>query len=319
MGAKSGNRKVVAEGLKMKISTAITEMLGIDLPILGAPMFLVSNVELVVAVGEAGGLGCFPAQNYRTLRELEEAIGEIRNRSSRPFGVNIVLYKEHNPQWKEQLDICLRHRVRLLIASMGTPRGFIREAKEVGTLVFADVVNLRMARVAARAGVDALIAVSQGAGGHAGTINPFSLIPYLKKETALPVVAAGCISTGEHLAAALSLGADAVYVGTRLIATPESGAVEAYKKMIIDSAPEEIIYSDEVSGHPANWLSPSLEQFRTQREKKSSADEFKRWRDIWSAGQGVAQIEDRLPVAAIIQRMATDYERIRRELPSAGE
>lgn len=302
----------------MKIKTAITEMLGIDLPILGAPMFLVSNVDLVVAVSEAGGLGCFPAQNYRTLPELEGAIDEIRKRTTRPFGVNIILYKEHNPFWKEQLEICLRHRVRLLIASMGTPRGLVREAKAVGTLVFADVVNLRMARVAARAGVDALIAVSQGAGGHAGMINPFSLIPYLKKEIGIPLVAAGCISSGDQLAAALSLGADAVYVGTRLIATPESGAVEPYKKMLVESTPEEIVYSDEVSGHPANWLARSLEKFRN-RGTDDVSDELKRWRDIWSAGQGVAQIDGLQPVADIIGGMVSDYERIRRELPRAGE
>jgi nitronate monooxygenase len=209
----------------MQIQTAVTRMLGIDLPIIGAPMFLVSYPDLVCAVSNAGGIGTMPALNYRTTDELRAGLTEIRSRTTKPIGINLILHKEHNPKWAEQFQVCLEFKVELLITSLGSPRSIIKEAKSVGSKVYCDVTTLKHANIVAKSGADALIAVAQGAGGHAGAISPFALIPYLKQEIPeLPVVASGAISNGRQMAAALALGADAVYLGTRLIATPEANA-----------------------------------------------------------------------------------------------
>lgn len=304
----------------MRIPTEITELLGIDLPIIGAPMFLVSYPDLVVAVSEAGGLGTFPSMNYRSPSELRDALSEIRSRTRRPIGVNILLYKDHNPDWAEQLKVCLDFKVDLIITSMGTPRSVVKEAKSVGSKVFCDVTNLRMANIVAKGGADALIAVCQGAGGHAGSLSPFSLIPYLKEQTGLPVIAAGSISTGRQMAAALSLGAGGVYVGTGLIATEESGASPQYKQMVIDSGPEEIVYTDSISGVPANWMQKSLDVMARAKEeeggKMTKEAAFKRWRDIWSAGHGVAQIQKVKKAGDLIGEMVAGYTEAVRSLPN---
>lgn len=303
-------------------------MLGSDLPIFGAPMFLISYPELVAAVSNAGGVGCFPAHNYRTGSELEDAFKIIREKTDRVIGVNILMNKSHNPAWKEQLDISLKNGVKLFITSMGSPRSSINEIKSVGGKVFCDVTTLRHANLVAAAGADALIAVSQGAGGHAGTISPFSLIPYLIAETGLPVIAAGSIGTGRQLAAALALGADGAFIGTRFINSVESPAPDAYKQMIIESGPEEIVYSDSITGVPANWLKKSLEKSRTGGEisdgkisgkneagQETNGAEFKRWKDIWSAGHGIAQIKDVKPAAAIMKEIVEEYHFTVKKLP----
>ena len=288
----------------------ITELLGIRYPIIGAPMFLVSYPDLVCAVSEAGGIGCFPAANYRTPADLREGLAEIRSRTKQPIGVNIILEQGHNPKWRGQLETALEERAELIIFSLGARRDVVREAQAAGARVFFDVTTLRHARIAAKSGVDGIIAVAQGAGGHAGNISPLSLIPYIKKEVDVPVIASGAISNGAQAAAAFCLGADAVYIGTRLIATPEAQADEAYKRMIIETAPEDIIYSDKVSGIPANWLGRSYERFAAAEEETArggaSGDEYKRWRDIWSAGHGVGQIDSLLPAGEVIEDMARE-------------
>lgn len=300
----------------MKIKTVITDMLGIDVPILAAPMFLVSYPKLVAAVSNAGGLGTFASMSYRSVEELRDSLQEIRSLTSKPIGVNIILYKEHNPLWSKQLQACLDAKVELLITSLGTPRTVVKEAKSVGAKVFCDVTTLRHAQMIAKSGADALIAISQGAGGHAGTISPFSLIPYLKKEIGLPVLAGGSIGTGSQMAAALSLGADAVYVGTRFIASEESQASQEYKNMIINAKPEQIIYTDKISGLPANWLEASVQRAQEWSDNKENVSEYKRWRDIWSAGHGVAQIDKIQKAKDIMLDMITEYKKISESLPS---
>ena len=302
----------------MQIKTSITELLGIDLPIIGAPMFLVSYPDLVVAVSEAGGIGTFPALNYRSTAELKDGLAEIRDRTKKPIGVNLILHKSHNPNWAEQFEVCLEHKVELIITSLGSPRTVIKEAKSIGSKVFCDVTTLKHANVVAKAGADALIAVAQGAGGHAGAISPFSLFPYLKKETGLPVIAAGAISSGKQMTASLALGADAVYLGTRLIATPEAKAGEEYKNMLLASNPEEIVYTAEISGIPANWLKESVERAKASDELGGELNEYKRWRDIFSAGHGVAQIKDIQPAGDIVQGMAREYLEILEKLPRSS-
>lgn len=309
----------------MKIPTRITEMLGIQLPVIGAPMFLVSYPELVVAVSEAGGIGCFPALNYRTPEELKRALEEIRSRTTRPIGVNIILHKDHNPDWKKQFAICLEARVELIITSLGSPRSLIQEARSAGARVFCDVTTLRHASIVAKAGADALIAVCHGAGGHAGNISPFVLIPQLKEETGLPVVAAGAITSAKQMLASFALGADAVYIGTRFIATPEARAKEEYKNMILESTAEDLVYTDEISGIPANWLKKSIEKAgikkpMTVKEAGIPAEqEYKRWRDIWSAGQGISLIKEIKPVKEIIETMFYEYREILKNLPQPVE
>ncbi|TGN11130.1 NAD(P)H-dependent flavin oxidoreductase [Leptospira ilyithenensis] len=312
----------------MKINTPITEMLKIDLPIIAAPMFLVSYPELVVAVSEAGGIGCFPSLNYRTPEQLKDGLQEIRSKTKKPIGVNIILHKDHNPNWAKQFEVVMEMKVELIITSLGTPRTIAKEIKANGAHLFCDVTTLKHANIVAKSGADALITVAQGAGGHAGNITPFALIPYLKKETGLPVIAAGAISGGAQMAAALALGADAVYVGTKFIATNESRAQNEYKQMLIDSVPEEIIYTEKISGIPANWLeksvkkSPELMESSPRKIAEGHAggehameQEYKRWRDIWSAGQGVAQIENVRPAKDVIDEMVKEYLEIVGKLP----
>ena len=285
----------------------ITELLGIRYPIIGAPMFLVSYPDLVCAVSEAGGIGCFPAANYRTPQDLRAGLAEIRARTKNPIGVNIILEQGHNPKWRAQLKTALEERAELIIFSLGARRDVVREAQAAGARVFFDVTTLRHARIAQKSGVDGIIAVAQGAGGHAGAISPLSLIPYIKQQVEVPVIASGAISTGAQAAAAFCLGADAVYIGTRLIATPEAQAEDAYKQMIVKSGPEQIVYSEKVSGIPANWLGDSFQRFmEAEPGSMSGGDERKRWRDIWSAGHGVAQIDGIVPAGIVIETMARE-------------
>jgi nitronate monooxygenase len=300
----------------MKYPTRITELLGIDLPVIGAPMFLISYPELVSAVSEAGGLGTFPALNYRSLEKLIEGIEEIKKLTSKPFGVNLVLHKEHNPEWQKQFEICLQYKVPVLITSMGTPRSIIKEARAEGVKVLCDVTNIRQANLLAKIGADAIIAVCQGAGGHAGNISPMSLIPQIKKETGLPVIGAGAISDGKQMAAAFCLGADAVYVGTRFIATPESRARDNYKQAILDSGSEDIVYLDSVSGHPANWIKKSLEGLENMPKEKMSTVK-KSWIDVWSAGHGVSQIKEIIPARDIVENMMLEFRKTLHDLKTS--
>lgn len=300
----------------MKIRTAITDMLGIDVPIIGAPMFLVSYPDLVVAVSEAGGIGCFPSLNYRTPEQLKDGLAEIRSRTKKPIGVNLILHKEHNPNWQKQYEVLMQNKVELVITSLGTPRTIAKEIKESGAHLFCDVTTLKHAEIVAKSGADALIAVAAGAGGHAGAITPFALYPYLKEKTGLPVVGAGAISGGQQMAAALSLGADAVYIGTRLIATKEAAAGEDYKAQLVEAYPEDIVYTEKISGIPANWLKQSVEKAQASGETETkSLDEYKRWRDIWSAGQGVAQIHGVLSAKEVVDAMLKEYEQAVSALP----
>lgn len=294
-------------------------MLGIELPIIGAPMFLVSYPELVAAVSNEGGIGTFPALNFREPEELKNGIDTIRSLTSKPIGVNLILHKEHNPDWQKQLKTCLDKNVELYIASLGTPRSLIKEVHSSGAKVFCDITTLKHAKLVAKAGCDAIIAVGSGAGGHSGNISLFSLIPYIKEETNLPVIAAGSIGTGFQILAALSLGADAVSIGTRFIASIEARVNENYKTMLIDSSPEEIIYTDKVTGIFSNWMKQSLDKhpyiLNGEKPPQSLEGDSKRWKDIWSAGQGVAQIKEVLSVQEIFHRIKNEYRKAHRSIP----
>ena len=292
--------------------TTITRMFGVQYPVVAAPMFLVSNVEMVVAVGDAGGIGTTPALNFRSSEDFRDAVREIKRRTHAPFGVNLILL--NNPRLREDLAVCLEERVPLIITSLGDPTPIIEAAHARGTKVFCDVVNVRHAAKAKAAGADALVAVAAGAGGHAGAVTPFVLVPWLRREVGLPVVAAGGLADGATLAAALALGADAGYFGTRFIASTEAPVGDDFKAAICAANPEDIIYTPDVTGHPANFLKDSLERWRAADQ--SGASELKRWKDVWSAGQTVGLIQRVQPCADIVRDIMAEYHAARAGLPT---
>lgn len=324
------------------ISTAFTRQFGIDFPIVSAPMFLVSNTDMVVATGEAGGLGTFPALNYRPPANYKRALEEIRSRTKAPFGVNIIVQKSNKFQ-HEHLDISLAAKVPLLITSLGSPREVIRRAHEVGTKVYCDVIGLEHAKKVADLGADGLIAVGAGAGGHAGDTSAFALLPHLKRHVELPLIAAGSIVDGIGMAGALALGADAVYMGTRFIASQECQVDEAYKQAILGADPEDIVSTDRVDGFPGNFiLTESLKRVglepgffealltRSARFKRGlsllraaralfgadKAGAKVSYKTIFSAGHGVALIDSIKSAEEIVHDTVRQYREIVKGLPS---
>lgn len=270
-------------------------------------MFLVSYERYVVAVTKAGALGTFPLPNYRTTDELKGALQAIRQATQGPIGVNIHLSGRF--PWREQLALCLDAGVSFFISSLGNPALILPDVHANGGTVYADVVELEQALKARDRGVDGLIAVGAGAGGHCGSISTLVLTPYLARKTGLPIIAAGGISTGEQMAAALAVGACAVVVGTRLIATEEADASQAYKEAVVSAGPEDIVITSDITGNPAAWLKASIAGFRKQPSLNS-----KKWRDLWSAGHSVAQTDSIRPVHEVIQEMVASYERATRNL-----
>jgi nitronate monooxygenase len=290
-----------------KIETPFTRMLGVDHPIIGAPMFLISYEELAIAVSEAGGLGAIPLPNFRSIQDLERTLRNIRRGTDKPIGVNIHLSGRF--EWKRQLAVCLDAGVKFFITSLGDPRLILDDVHANGGKVFADVVSLDQGIKARDRGVDGIIAVASDAGGHSGTTPTIVLVPYLRSRVGLPVIAAGGISTGAQMAAGLALGACAVIVGTRLIATPESRALPGYKEAVVTSGPEDIVCTDRITGNPANWLAESIRDFEQRPELGS-----KRWLELWSAGKSVAQVEEVKPAGTVIREMVEECIEVCREI-----
>ncbi len=282
------------------IETPFTKMFDVAYPIIGAPMFLVSYEELTAAVSEAGGLGAFPLPNYRTLDDLNAALTTIRNQTDKPIGVNIHLSGRF--PWKDQLAICLDAGVKFFLTSLGDPRLILKDVHANGGKVFADVISLDQALKSRDRGVDGLVAVASDAGGHCGTVPTIILVPYLVSKVGLPVAAAGGISNGAQMAAAIAVGACAVVVGTRLVATTESRAKQAYKDAVIAAGPNEIVCTNRITDNPATWIADSIKDFETRPELGS-----KKWLDLWSAGKSVAQTEEMKPAGEVIEEMVRDY------------
>lgn len=308
-------------------------------PIIGAPMFLVSNVEIVVAISEAGGVGCFPALNYRPLDAYKAALKEMKARTKKLIGVNIIVNKS-NVRQKDDLKMALDHGVEMFITSLGSPKEVITAAHKNGAKVFCDVTNLEHAKKVEDMGADGVVAVSFGAGGHAGPISPFVLIPWLKKELKIPIIAAGGIASGATIAAALALGASAVSVGTRFIASKEASVDPAYKEAIVNASPEDVQLSTRVSGTPANvimtdyvrktglnlpWYMKTLKNQKLTKKYMvplihwmgmktlEQAAVKPTWKTVWSAGQTVGLIDEVLSCKEIMNRMIEEYKSI--ELP----
>jgi nitronate monooxygenase len=285
-------------------STPLSRRLGLRYPLVAAPMFIISNKEMLVACAEAGILGAMPSLNARTAEGLKADLEWVRARTDRPFAINVTIGLTAPERLQQDVALCFEYEVPVMITSYGNPTPIVREAHARGVTVFHDVINLRHARKAEAAGVDAIIGVSQGAGGHAGRVNPYVLIPWLRRNLSVPVIAAGCISGGEQVAAALSLGAELAYMGTRFIASAECGAADAYKQLVVDADHEEVVYTDKVSGIHANFLKRTVpEDFSPDRSPEGS----KRWRDIWSAGQGVSLIDEVQPIEQIVESVVREY------------
>lgn len=308
------------------------------LPIICAPMFLVSGPELVIAQCTAGVIGTFPSLNARPQSALQEWLSRIEHglQSYRdahpaarvaPYGVNLIVHPT-NARWQADLDTCVAHRVPLLITSLHAPDAVVRAVHPYGGLVFHDVTTVRHARRALEAGVDGLILVAAGAGGHAGTGNPIAMVNEIRSFYDGPLVLSGCISHGKDVLAAEAMGCDYAYMGTRFIATQESLAPDRYREMILQATIDDVIYTPYFSGVPANYLIPSITAAGLDAAQLNQADQGavdmdkslrpKAWKDIWSAGQGVGAIQEILPTHALVEQLAQEYAQARRRLLGDG-
>lgn len=293
-------------------STPLSRRLGLRYPIVAAPMFLISGRELMVAAAEAGIVGAMPSLNARTAAALKDDLAWIRARTDKPFAINVTIGLTAPERLEEDVELLLAYEVPIIITSYGDPTSIVRRAHERGLFVMHDVIHLKHAQKACAAGVDAIIGVGAGAGGHAGRISPYALIPWLKDNLDVPIVAAGCISTGKQMAASFALGAELCYLGTRFIASTECRAVDRYKQMVVDADPDDIVYTDAVSGIHANFLKQTIPD---ETVATRGPDAAKRWKDIWSAGQGVVEIQDVKPVAAIVEDLVREYHDAKAALP----
>ncbi|BDM25124.1 nitronate monooxygenase family protein [Pseudomonas sp. LRP2-20] len=291
------------------------------LPVVAAPMFLISNPQLVLACCGSGVVGSFPALNQRDsagfkawLEEIEAGLAQLQ--APAPYAVNLIVHPT-NPRLQADLALCVEHRVPIVITSLGAVKEVVDAVHGYGGLVFHDVTTRRHAEKAAEAGVDGLIAVAAGAGGHAGTWSPFALVAEIRQFFDKTLLLAGCINHGHEVLAAQLLGADLAYMGTRFIATQESHAQNGYKQMLLDAQAADIIHTPAVSGIPASFLRPSLEQAgydmaalksgHEQGKLKPIDDEAKAWKTVWSAGQGVGEIHDLPAAATLIERLRGEY------------
>ncbi|UCJ18306.1 nitronate monooxygenase family protein [Pseudomonas sp. MM211] len=290
------------------------------LPLVAAPMFLVSNPALVTACCNNGIVGSFPALNQRDSAGFEGWLDEIEaglREDSAPYAVNLIVHAS-NPRLEQDLAICAAHRVPIIITSLGAVKEVVDTVHAYGGLVFHDVTTRRHAEKAAEAGVDGLIAVAAGAGGHAGTWSPFALIAEIRQFFDKTVLLAGSINSGHEILAAQILGADLAYMGTRFVATQESTAGQDYKQMIIEARASDIIHTPAVSGVPASFMRQSLERAGFDMQTLQGAhpgaklkpldEEAKAWKTVWSAGQGVGGIADVPSVSELITRLDREYQ-----------
>ncbi|WP_222982173.1 NAD(P)H-dependent flavin oxidoreductase [Flagellimonas meishanensis] len=298
----------------------------LSLPVVAAPMFLISNPKLVVECCKNGIVGTFPALNQRTSEGFEEWLLEIKSELSAfeeetgkkpaPFGVNLIVHPT-NPRLEADIKLCVKHKVPLVITSLGAVSQVVNAIHSYGGLVFHDIIKKRHAEKAAEAGVDGLILVAAGAGGHAGNINPISLVAEIKKFFHKTILLSGCISNGRDVASAMQMGADLAYMGTRFINTEESRAPEGYRQMIIDAGASDVVYTAAISGVHANFLAASLQAAGISEEdlKKDQKIDFgkeldteaKAWKTIWSAGQGVTTIDNVLPVSKLVETLKKEF------------
>jgi nitronate monooxygenase len=303
------------------------------LPVIGAPLFIVSTPSLVMAQCRAGIVGSFPALNARPASQLDEWLAQITEELAAyalaypqakvaPFAVNQIVHAS-NDRLEHDLRSCVKYRVPIVITSLRPPSEVVSAVHGYGGIVFHDVINLRHAEKAAAQGVDGIIAVCAGAGGHAGLLSPFALVKQIREIYGGAIILAGAMSTGADVLAAQALGADLAYLGTRFIATAEANAGAAYKQMLVDSRAEDIVYTSLFSGIPGNYLRGSVVNTGMDPDKLPEADktkmnfgtggntDLKAWKDIWSAGQSVSGIHEIVTVESLVDRMASEYDAAR--------
>lgn len=294
---------------------------GLTLPVICAPMFIVSNPDLVIAQCKSGVIGSFPALNARPKELLDEWLTRIKaeladDPNAAAFAVNQIIHPS-NERLQHDMELCVKHEVPLIITSLSAPTQIVPPVHAYGGKVFHDVISVRHAEKALEAGVDGLILVCAGAGGHAGMLSPFALVGEIRKFYAGPIALSGAIANGSAILSAEAMGADFAYIGTRFIATKEANAQEAYKQCIVDSAAVDVVYTPYFTGVHGNYLKRSIEASGLdpanlpERDKTSmnfgAAAGAKAWKDIWGAGQGVGNINDVLPTAELVARMKQEY------------
>jgi nitronate monooxygenase len=305
------------------------------LPLIGAPMFIVSNPDLVIAQCTSGIVGSFPALNARPQEALDDWIVQIKDALQAhreacpdepvaPFAVNQIAHRS-NERLLADMEVCVRHEVPIIITSLRPPEDIVAAVHAYGGVVFHDVISMRHARKAMEQGVDGIIAVCSGAGGHAGPVSPFALVKEIRREFDGTVILSGCMTSGCDVLAARAMGADLAYIGTRFIATEEANAVAAYKEMIVDSASADIAYTSLFTGVPGSYLKGSIrnagldpdnlpEAGKDTMDFGKSKSDAKAWRDIWGAGQGVGNIDDILPTREVVMRMEREYREALKQL-----
>ncbi|WP_443135179.1 NAD(P)H-dependent flavin oxidoreductase [Halobacteriovorax sp. GB3] len=316
------------------MKTWLTETFNIKYPIIMAPMFLVSNNEMLIEAAKAGIMGCIPALNWRTPEEFEKGIIELHEKCDGPFGINLIVNKSNIHQ-KAQIDILEKHPPAFIITSLGSPEEVIKRLSPKGTKIFCDVVDVQYAKKVESLGADALIAVNSGAGGHCGPIPSTILVPLLQKNCEIPVISAGGIGTGAGLLSTLALGAEGVSMGSPFIATKESGVSDAYKQACVDYGAEDIVLSDKVSGTPCTVINtPYVEKIGTkQNALESFLNSNKKvkkyakmltyykgmkaiekaafsatYKTVWCAGPSIEFIEKIEPVHVIVERLISQYD-----------
>nr|WP_156499263.1 nitronate monooxygenase [Fictibacillus phosphorivorans] len=300
----------------------------LSLPVINAPMFLVSSPDMVIESCKNGIIGTFPLLNARTsdllenwMKHISEELSNAREKDPSakiaPWGVNLIVHRT-NKRFEEDLELIKKYEPPVVITSLGNPSDVAKIVHGYGGLVFSDVISLDHARKAAKTGIDGLILVCSGAGGHGGTLNPFAFLKAVKEFWDGMTILAGAISTGEEILAAKVLGADLVYMGTRFIATQESSASEDYRQMLIDSTLEDLVYTDAISGIKGNYLLPSLQRAGFDVEnlmKKDDVDlsfsesKAKAWKDIWSAGQGVGSVKKISTIQEVVDELKEEYKK----------
>lgn len=306
------------------------------IPVVSAPMFIISNPALVIAQCKAGIVGSFPALNARPEAQLDEWLAEITetlaaydaanpDRPSAPFAVNQIVHKS-NARLEHDLSLCVKYKVPIVISSLGAVPEVNAAIHSYGGIVLHDVINNRHANSAIRKGADGLIAVAAGAGGHAGTLSPFALIQEIRSWFDGPLLLSGAIANGRSILAAQAMGADLAYIGSPFIATTEARAVDDYKRMIVESTSADIVYSNYFTGIAGNYLKPSIVKAGMDPDNLPEADPSKMdfgkaqqegskaWKDIWGCGQGIGAIHNIVPTAELVARLESEYLTARRDL-----
>ena len=307
----------------------------LSIPVIGSPLFLVSGPELVIAQCKAGIIGSFPALNARPQNVLGEWIVRIKtelaeyqaqnpDKKVAPFAVNQICHGS-NDRLMDDMATCVEHEVPIIITSLRPPAELVEAAHSYGGLVYHDVINVRHAKKAAEQGVDGLILVCAGAGGHAGALSPFALLREVKEWFDGTVILSGSIGDGYSVASSLALGADFAYMGTRFIATKEANADQSYKEMLIKSAADDIVYSNLFTGVSGNYLKPSIKNAGLDPNNLPEADksamnfgsggntDAKAWKDIWGSGQGIGGIKDDPSVGDLVERIIEEYNQAKKE------